>query len=100
MRIMTDQIELIRKNLSETIGELTFTKVDGSTRVIERATTKASAVPAPPLKVLKEGEVAKPAKAFNPAVLTFWSMDDEGWRSCKAENVVSWKTAACIVRIP
>ena len=99
MRIMNDQISMIRTQLGDTVGELTFTKVDGSTRVIERATTKASAVPAQPVKVLKEGENLKPAKAFNPAVLTFWSVD-EGWRSCRVENIISWRTAACTVKIP
>ncbi len=65
---------------------VSFTKVDGSTRIME-CTLKADMIPEQPQK--KTDRVKKP----NDAVLSVWDLNANGWRSFRIENVFDIETA-------
>jgi len=84
-----DVVERIRQSMVDNVGILTFTKVDGSTRVITKATLMSKHIPAP-----KPDYVPK-QEGGNVVVLegnlTFYSIEDAGFRSCKVKNIISWQ---------
>ena len=60
--------------------QVTFTKVDGSVRVMP-CTLRTGAMP------LKEQTVHHSTRAYNPEVLSVWCLDKSEWRSFKVNNV-------------
>lgn len=87
-------IEVKRKELTEALRsnvcEVTFTKVNGETRVMPCTLNPAIVPPAPEPKVLAEGEVAK-VKKSNPETMSVWCMDKKEWRSFRVANVTDLK---------
>lgn len=72
--------ELVSKLKREEV-EVTFTKVDGSERVM-RATLMESKLP-------KIDYVEKSStKPKNTSVISVWDLDNEGWRSFRVANVI------------
>ena len=78
--------EMLRSN----VCEVTFTKVNGETRVMPCTLNPAVVPPAPEPKVLAEGEVAK-VKKPNPDTMSVWCMDKKEWRSFRIANVTGVK---------
>ncbi len=92
---MNEQIELqgataherndwLRSFLHQGVYEITFTKVDGSARVMP-CTLKTDAMPAPAVKEHHSTRV------YNPEVLSVWCVDKQEWRSFRVMNVTSVK---------
>lgn len=77
----------LRKILREHVCEVTFTKMDGSVRVMS-CTLKDGVVPAPVLK-----ENAK-MRIPNEANLSVWCINKHEWRSFKTANVTEVKVLA------
>ena len=79
-----DVVERIRLALKTTVAELTFTKLNGDTRVIKQATLMPFHLP--------EDQRPKADAEFVELTLkgtfTFYSIG-EGWRSCIVNRVVS-----------
>jgi hypothetical protein len=82
---MLNQTE-IKSALQAGVCSVTFTKVDGSERVMN-ATLKADLLPAVVEKVLAEGETPKPAKKPNPSVLAVYDVNAPGWRSFRWDSI-------------
>ena len=74
----------IKAMLQSNVCEVTFTKVDGSVRVMP-CTLKEDILPA---AVEKEG---KRTKAPNEANISVWCTDKNEWRSFKVANVTEVK---------
>lgn len=74
---------LLRHILSED-HEITFTKVDGSERVMP-CTLRTSAMPQ---RAVTEHHQTR---AYNPDALSVWCLDKGEWRSFKVMNVTSIK---------
>ena len=72
------------KNILKVDCEVTFTKVDGSLRIMP-CTLRKDAIP----EKLAE---SKRTKAFNPSVMSVWCLDRKEWRSFRVDNVISIKT--------
>lgn len=70
----TNLTELLRSS----IVEVTFTKVDGTERVL-KCTLQPQFLPE---SIEKEG-----IKVKNPDVQSVWSIDDNGWRSFRWDSV-------------
>jgi len=80
---MENNIEKLRKDLSEGIVELTFLKVNGDLRTIFASMSK---------DYLPEQKASKPSGRTPPAEnVLFWDMDALCFKSCKFDNVISWK---------
>ena len=75
------------------VCEVTFTKVDGSVRVMPCTLDPVIVPPAPAPRVLAEGEVPR-VKKSNPDTLSVWCTDKNEWRSFKVANVTSVRTTA------
>lgn len=73
------------------VCEVTFTKVDGSVRVMPCTLDPAIVPPAPAPRVLAEGETARVKKA-NPDTISVWCTDKQEWRSFRVANVTSVRT--------
>lgn len=69
--------------------EVTFTKVDGSIRIMP-CTLAANSLPVLP-EVVSEN---KRVKKHNPEILSVWCLDKQEWRSFKLDNVISVKRIA------
>ena len=76
------QNEIIDLLKSGTV-QITFTKTTG-----EKRTCKATLDPAR----LPVQEKSQKTRAKNPDILTFFSVDDNGWRSCKIESIISYQS--------
>ena len=72
------------KNLLQVDCEVTFTKVDGSIRVMP-CTLRKDLLP------VKEINENKKQRAFNPENLSVWCLDKKELRSFKVMNVVAVK---------
>lgn len=70
----------IRDMLSHGVCEVTFTKVDGSVRVMPCTLDPFLLPPAPVL----EGRVPRP---FKPETISAWCTDKNEWRSFRVANV-------------
>ncbi len=73
------------KELKEDICKVTFTKVDGTVRVIE-GTLKAEHLP--------EGTKAEEPsdRHVNQDVVPFFDIDDQHWKSFRIDSVISFST--------
>lgn len=74
----------ILRHLLQEDCEITFTKVDGSTRIMP-CTLRTSAMP------IREANEFHKTRLFNPDVLSVWCLDKKEWRSFRVMNVVSVK---------
>ena len=81
--MITDRSSLI-EDLKRGIVEITFTKVDGSTRNL-RGTL--SALLMPPQTKREDLQEADSFHKENADVLAVWSINDAGWRSFRLENI-------------
>ena len=81
--MITDRTSLI-EDLKRGIVEITFTKVDGSTRNL-RGTL--SPLLMPPQTKREDLQEADSFHKENVDVLAVWSINDAGWRSFRLENI-------------
>lgn len=77
----------LRSFLHTGVFEITFTKVDGSERVMP-CTLKPDALPA---RAVTEHHQTR---AYNPEALSVWCVDKQEWRSFKVMKVTSVKRIA------
>jgi WYL_2, Sm-like SH3 beta-barrel fold len=63
---------------------VTFTKVNGETRVMP-CTLKADVIPTPPAEVASKSTVKRHE---NQNVVSVWCLDKKEWRSFRVDNVV------------
>lgn len=75
------KLEYLLEALKDTVAEITFTKKDGSTRIMT-CTRDMSRIPSEQHPV---GD--KPA---NETTTTVYDLDSDGWRSFKNENLISY----------
>jgi hypothetical protein len=75
--------ELLSKQLSENVLEITFTKLDGTERVLN-CTLDSNIVPQ---STNEETKSRKP----NDAIMSVWDLENNDWRSFRIENVVRVK---------
>jgi hypothetical protein len=73
--------ETVASILKMDIAEVTFTKADGSERVM-KCTLKSDVVP---VVEKKEG----PGRAVNDAVLPVWDIDKDSWRSFRIDAITA-----------
>lgn len=74
--------ELLTEWLKKGVFEVTFSKKDGTVRVME-ATLLASKLP------VVENKTTTRTKKPNPEVLSVWSVKDNSWRSFRIDSVKS-----------
>lgn len=74
--------ELLTEWLKKGVFEVTFTKNDGTVRVME-ATLLASKLP------IVENKTTARTKKPNPEVLSVWSVKDNSWRSFRIDSIKS-----------
>ena len=74
--------EEISSVLQKGVAKVSFTKVDGSTRIME-CTLNGKHMPVEDMPAKKTDRVKKP----NNAVLSVWDVNAKGWRSFRVENV-------------
>lgn len=74
--------EEISSELQKGVATVSFTKVDGSTRIME-CTLSGKHMPVEDMPVKKTDRVKKP----NNDVLSVWDVNAKGWRSFRVENV-------------
>jgi hypothetical protein len=74
--------EDIKQLLQNNVGTVTFTKTDGTERVM-KCTLQSHVLP------ITEIVESKVIKTENPNVLSVWDLDNNGWRSFKIDSVLS-----------
>jgi hypothetical protein len=79
--------EEISSVLHKGVATVSFTKVNGDTRIME-CTLKADLLPVDDMPVKKTDRVKKP----NDKVLSVWDTNAKGWRSFRVENVFDVET--------
>jgi hypothetical protein len=84
-QIETIDQENIRQKLKEKICQVIFTKVDGTTRVMN-CTLNSAMIPAE----LSE-ETQKRTKTENIAVQAVYDIEAQGWRSFRWDSVTSFR---------
>jgi hypothetical protein len=75
-------IEEVQQSLKTSILNIEFNKVNGESRKM-RVTLMDSYLP----ELNSSSE--KPSRVVDQDLITVWSVDDNGWRSFKKENLVS-----------
>jgi hypothetical protein len=78
--------DFLKELLSGNKVEVTFTKIDGSVRVMP-CTLDPEFIPSKPVT---EGKVVRAVKE-NPNVLRVFCLDKSEWRSFRLENIISIK---------
>lgn len=90
----TEEQEKFKTQLHEMLiaGQVVveFEKADGAMRVMTSTLNPQIIPPAPPPKVLAEGEIAKTKKP-NPDVCAVWDVNATAWRSFRFDRVKSIK---------
>lgn len=76
-----DRRDAIMQMLQEGVCEVTFTKVDGETRVMP-CTLDTSLMPA---RTVTESSAVQ--RSFKPSTLSVWCTDQNEWRSFRVSNV-------------
>ena len=79
-------LEQLKAALAQGVVQVTFTKTDGSTRVM-LATWKTSLLP---VMTVEESHTATATKDEN--LVKVYDIQAQGWRSFRAERVQSWST--------
>lgn len=80
--------EAILRSLHLGVVQITFTKKDGTERVME-CTLKEDMLP-PQVDIEEAIQKKKP----NPDVLAVWDVEKEGWRSFRWDSVTKWVAGA------
>lgn len=75
----------IKTALQHSVGEITFTKADGSERIL-KCTLQSKDLPVMEVVEVVEGKISKPE---NPDTLAVWDLENNGWRSFKIASVIS-----------
>ena len=93
--IMIDQEnpkQVLNEYLHNDVCRVTFTKVDGSERVMLASMRPEFVDPIRPVeKPLAEGEEPKPKKPDNPNILTVVDTEIGQWRSIKIDSITSFE---------
>ena len=76
--------EILIEALSKHECTVTFTKVNGETRVMP-CTLKDDVIPKPPAEVASKSTVKRHE---NQNVVSVWCLDKKEWRSFRVDNVV------------
>lgn len=76
-----ERLAAIAAMLQEGVCEVTFTKLDGETRVMP-CTLDTSLLPA---STVSESKAVQ--RSFKPLTLSVWCTDQNGWRSFRVANV-------------
>lgn len=84
---LDDRWREIHKLLHEHQCEVTFTKVDGSVRIMP-CTLMVSALPA------RDAETLHETKLYNPKTISVWCLDKSEWRSFRTANVTRIRVLA------
>lgn len=79
-------VDAIKSQLKEQICTVTFTKVDGTTRVMH-CTLNSSMIPAD-----LSDETQKRTKTENTSVQAVYDVDAQGWRSFRWNSVVDFRS--------
>lgn len=79
----TERKQQLKDMLATGIHEVTFTKVDGSVRVMP-CTLMPTLLPA---LVVVENAPSKKVRVENPELISVWCTDKQEWRSFKVMNV-------------
>lgn len=87
---MFDRDNLL-KDLRNGVIEISFTKVDGSSRVM-RCTLSKKLLPESYQADVQEQNEEKQFHQVNANVISCWSLDDGGWRSFRID-AVTWVQA-------
>lgn len=74
--------DTLRKELKEGVKTITFTKTDGSQRVL-KCTLQESALP--PVDMSK----VTAAKKQSDEALAVWDIENAGWRSFRFDSIIS-----------
>lgn len=77
--------EVILDSLRVGAVQVTFTKKDGTERVM-KCTLDDQLIPQPELPL----EENKKEKKINPDVQAVWDIENEGWRSFRWDSVKEW----------
>jgi hypothetical protein len=78
--------DIVKKDLKEKICQVTFTKTDGSTRVMN-CTLNSAMIPVAEVK-----ESTGKTKAENPEVQPVYDVEAQGWRSFRWDSVQSFRS--------
>ena len=76
----------ILRDLRDNVIEVTFTKVDGTDRVM-RCTLKPTILPESFRQNLDEQKQEKEFHQTNPDVIAAWDVQKGGWRSFRVDSV-------------
>lgn len=76
-----ERLDTIKQMLQAGVCQVTFTKVDGETRVMP-CTLDTSLMPA---RTVTESKTVQ--RSFKPATLSVWCTDQNEWRSFRVVNV-------------
>jgi hypothetical protein len=80
---MSDSVvDFLKNTLREKILEVTFTKKDGTERVM-KCTLRSDLLP-PQTDLEEHVEKRKP----NPDVISVWDLDAKGWRSFRHDSIL------------
>lgn len=82
--------EELRKLLTNTVTEITFTKTDGTIRKLVGTLMPEHLPP------LAEDitNLSKSKRDENPKILAVWDMENGGWRSFRIESVMNIETVS------
>jgi hypothetical protein len=84
--INTINKDKLKKALHHGLVEVTFTKVNGDTRIMT-CTLKEDLFPQ---QIDIEEHIEKKSKKANPDVLAVYDIKAEGWRSFRWDNLISY----------
>lgn len=77
--------ELLLERLESTVS-FSFTKKDGTLRVVEKATINLSLIPESDRPSGSQNQTKK--KENNPNLISFYDFGVNAWRSCQADQLV------------
>lgn len=90
-----NQKELLKDCLHNRKCKITFTKVDGSERVMIGSLLPEFVDPIRPVeKPIQEGETPKAAKPDNPNLLVLVDTEINAWRSIKIDSITRFEVLA------
>lgn len=78
--------DALKNDLKTNIIEITFNKVDGTTRTM-RATLQPRLLPPLP-ELTEEQQANKKVKKQNPDVLPVYDVEANGWRSIRYDSII------------
>lgn len=76
--------EEMKKTLLKSVATVTFTKADGSERIL-KCTLQESFFP-----IVEQTEAVKKVKKENLETLSVWDIENSGWRSFRLDSVTKF----------